>query len=86
MKYLQLIRFAIEVAKVAEAAVPAGGKGGAKLAFALDAAGQAFDVEEDLRSKWSDKDAFVKALPGAVAAAVGLLNAAGVFGKSAPAA
>lgn len=84
-KFLNLIPLAIQIAKIAEAAVPEGGKGKAKLAFAVDAAAAVYDAEEDLRGSWKDKDAFLGAIARATGSAVLLLNGAGVFKKPAAA-
>jgi hypothetical protein len=84
VKYLQLIPIALELAKMAEAAVPTGG-GKAKFKFAIDTAAEAFDVEESLRTGWGDKSQFIEAIGRAVNLVVNLLNATGVFKKAAPA-
>lgn len=84
-KFLSLIPIAIQIARIAEAAVPLPGKGNAKLAFALEAAAAIYDTEEDLRSSWKDRNAFLTAIPRATATAVALLNATGVFQKAAAA-
>ena len=81
-KFLQLIPLAIQIAKIVEAAVPLPGKGQAKLAFAVDTASAIYDSEEDLRSSWKDKNAFLAAIARTTSTAVALLNAAGVFGKT----
>jgi len=83
MKYVNLIPLIIEIAKMVEVAVPAGGQGKAKLAFALDTASAIYDSQEDLRSSWKDKNAFLTAVTRTTASAVALLNAAGVFRKTA---
>ncbi|MCL4402050.1 MAG: hypothetical protein M1436_05225 [Acidobacteria bacterium] len=83
MKYLQIISLVIQIAKMVEAAVPLGGQGKAKLAFAVDAAAAIYETEEDIRQSWKDdKDAFLNAITRASGAVVGLLNAAGIFKKS----
>jgi hypothetical protein len=84
-KFLSLMPIAIQIARIAEAAVPLPGKGNAKLAFAVDAAAAAYDTEEDLRSSWKDRNAFLAAITRATGTAVALLNATGVFRKSAAA-
>lgn len=78
---LQLIPLAIELVRIAEAAVPLPGQGNAKLAFAVDVAASVYEIQEDLRSSWKDKNAFLDAFSRAVATVVRLLNAAGVFKK-----
>jgi photosystem II stability/assembly factor-like uncharacterized protein len=80
-KILQLIPLAIELARIAEAAVPLPGQGNAKLAFAVELAGSIFETQEDLRSSWSDKSDFLDAFNRAIFTAVRLLNMAGVFKK-----
>jgi hypothetical protein len=80
-KYLQLIPLAIELARITEAAVPLPGQGNAKLAFAVDVAASVYEIQDDLRSSWKDKNAFLEAFSRAVSAVVRLLNAAGVFQK-----
>jgi hypothetical protein len=81
-KFLQIIPFALQMAKIVEAAVPLGGQGKAKLAFAVDAAGAAYQAEESLRESWKDKDSFLAAIAQTTTLAVALLNATGVFKKS----
>lgn len=80
-KFLSMIPLAIELAKIAEAAVPLSGQGTAKLAFAVDAAASIYEAQEDLRSSWKDKSAFLDAFSRAVSTVVRLMNAAGVFKK-----
>jgi hypothetical protein len=84
-KFLKVIPLAIDIARIAEAAVPDGGKGKAKLAFAVETAAAIYDAEEDMRSSWKDRNAFLAAMTRVTGAAVSLLNAAGVFKKTAPA-
>ncbi len=83
--FLSIIPQAIEIAKIAEAAVPLSGQGKNKLNFALNVADAAYDTEEDLRKSWKDKTKFLDALVRAINIAVALLNAAGVFKKAQPA-
>ncbi len=83
-KFLKVMPVCIEMAKIVEAAVPDGGKGKAKLAFAVDTAAAIYDTEEELRSSWKDKNAFLAAVTRATGTAVALFNAAGVFKKAAP--
>ncbi len=80
-KILQLLPLAIELARIAEAAVPLPGQGNAKLAFAVDAAASVYETQAELRGSWQDKEAFLEAFSRAVATAVRLLNASGVFKK-----
>ena len=80
-KFLSMIPLAIELAKIAEAAVPLSGQGSAKLAFAVNAAASIYETQEDLRSSWKDKTGFLEAFSQAVSTAVRLMNAAGVFKK-----
>jgi hypothetical protein len=84
-KFLKILPTAIQIAQIAEAAVPLPGQGGAKLAFALDAAQAAYETEEDLRTSWGDKTKFLDSISRAIQVSVGLMNAAGVFKKAAPA-
>ncbi len=81
-KFLSLLPIIIQIAKITEAAVPLSGKGAAKLAFAVDAAAAIYDSEEDLRSSWKDKEAFLAAVTRAMGTTVTLLNSAGVFKKA----
>jgi hypothetical protein len=85
LKFLQIIPFVLETAKIVEAAVPLGGQGKAKLAFVVDAADAIYQTEENLRQSWKDKNAFLGAIAQATGLVVGLLNAVGVFKKSTPA-
>lgn len=80
-KILQLVPLAIELAKIAEVAVPLPGQGNAKLAFAVDTAGSIYETQEELRGSWKDKAMFLESFTRAVGTAVRLLNAAGVFKK-----
>lgn len=80
--FLSLIPSAIEIAKIAEAAVPIEGKGKEKLAFAIQVAEASYETEEELRSAWSDKSKFLEAIAKAVSVAVTLLNAVGIFKKA----
>jgi len=82
-KFLAILPHAIELARIAEAAVPLSGQGKAKLAFALDAAQAVYETEEELRTSWSDKTRFTATLTTAINLAVSLLNASGVFKKAA---
>lgn len=84
-KFLKILPQAIEVARIAEAAVPLSGQGKAKLAFALNVAEAAYDVEEDLRSAWSDRSKFLEGIARAIQVAVALMNSSGVFKKTVPA-
>lgn len=83
--FLSVLPLAIDIAKIAEAAVPEGGKGKAKLAFAVDTAAAIYETEEDLRTNWGDRSKFLEAIVKAVGLAVSLLNAAGLFRKTQPA-
>ena len=83
-KFLKILPQAIEVARIAEAAVPLSGQGKAKLAFALNAAEAAYEVEEELRANWSDRGKFLESIARAIQVAVVLMNAAGVFKKTVP--
>lgn len=85
IKFLNALPLAFELARIAEAAVPLGGKGKAKLDFALTAAETMYQTEEDLRASWKDKSKFLESIGRAINVAVSLLNAAGIFKKSAPA-
>lgn len=82
-KFLKILPTAFEVARIAEAAVPLSGQGKAKLAFALEAAEAAYEVEEELRTSWGDRSKFMEAIARAIQVAVALLNAGGVFKKTA---
>ncbi len=84
--FLSAVPIAIEVAKIAEAAVPLSGKGKEKFEFALKVAEATYETQEDLRSSWKDKSKFLEAIARAINLAVVLLNAAGVFSRAAPAA
>jgi hypothetical protein len=81
LKILQLVPLAIELVRLAEAAVPLPGKGNAKLAFAVEMAESVYETQSDLRSSWGDKSVFLDAFARAVSTAVRLLNVAGVFRK-----
>lgn len=85
LKFLSILPQALEIARIAEAAVPLSGQGKAKLAFALNVAEAAFETEEDLRKAWGDRNRFMEAIARAIPMAVALLNAAGVFKRTAPA-
>lgn len=80
-KILQVAPLAIELARIAESAVPLPGQGNAKLAFAVDMAGSIYETQDELRGSWKDKGAFLEAFTRAVGTAVRLLNASGVFRK-----
>jgi hypothetical protein len=84
-KFLKVFSLAIDIARIAEAAVPDGSKGKAKLAFAVESAAAIYDAEEEIRSSWKDKNKFLSAVTSATSTAVALLNAAGVFRKTAAA-
>lgn len=83
IKFLKILPQVIELARIAEAAVPFSGQGKAKLAFALDAAQTIYETEEELRSNWKDKSKFLESIGKAINISVSLLNAAGVFKKTA---
>jgi hypothetical protein len=85
MRFLKLFPLIIDLAKIAELAVPLSGQGKAKLAFALDAAEAVYNTEEELRNSWKDKAKFLEAVTRAIQVSVALLNTAGVFQKTAPA-
>ncbi|MFB3829105.1 MAG: hypothetical protein ACE15B_20225 [Bryobacteraceae bacterium] len=78
-KFLRILPHAIELARIAEAAMPLPGQGKAKLAFALDAAEAAYEAEEEMRSNWKDKGKFLESIAKAINVTVALLNAGGVF-------
>lgn len=84
-KFLRILPQAIEVARIAEAAVPLSGQGKAKLAFALNVAEAAYEAEEELRAAWGDRSKFLEGIARAIQVAVVLMNSSGVFKKAAPA-
>jgi hypothetical protein len=79
LKYLKLLPEAIAIAKAIEAEIPFPQSGKQKLDAGLAVAGQAFDIEESLRSAWGDKATFIGAITKAITPAVTLLNSLGVF-------
>ncbi len=78
-RFLKILPQAIELARIAEAAMPLSGQGKAKLTFALDAAEAIYETEEDMRSSWKEKNKFLESIARAINVAVKLLNAGGVF-------